>query len=100
MKKITSLLFILCSLYSFAQIKGTVKDTNGKPLPFVNIFEENTYNGTTSNEQGKFELKIRIPGKHNIIFQYLGYQTKTDSRPQPNNNPTIVTGKQIGRAHV
>lgn len=75
MKKITSLLFILCSLYSLAQIKGTVKDINGKPLPFVNIFEENTYNGTTSNEQGKFELNIRIPGKHNIIFQYLGYQT-------------------------
>lgn len=71
--------FLICSLLlttlSFSQVKGTVKDSNGKPLPFVNIFEENTYNGTTSNEQGKFELNIRIPGKHNIIFQYLGYQT-------------------------
>jgi len=75
MKKIASLLFIVCSLYSFAQIKGTVKDKNGTPLPFVNIFEENTYNSTTSNEQGKFELNVRVPGKHNIIFQYLGYQT-------------------------
>ncbi len=75
MKKISTLLILLCCLSSVAQIKGTVKDNNGKPLPFVNIFEENTYNGTTSNEQGKFELNIRIPGKHNIIFQYLGYQT-------------------------
>jgi hypothetical protein len=75
MKKISTLLILLCCLSSVAQIKGIVKDNTGKPLPFVNIFEENTYNGTTSNEQGKFELNIRIPGKHNIIFQYLGYQT-------------------------
>lgn len=71
--------FLICSLLlttlTYSQVKGTVKDSNGKPLPFVNIFEENTYNSTTSNEQGKFELNIRIPGKHNIIFQYLGYQT-------------------------
>ncbi len=75
MKKITSLLFILISLNCISQIKGTVTDNKGNPLPFVNIFEENTYNSTTSNEQGKFELNIKIPGNHNIIFQYLGYKT-------------------------
>ena len=75
MKKITSLLFIFISLNCISQIKGTVTDNKGNPLPFVNIFEENTYNSTTSNEQGKFELNIKIPGNHNIIFQYLGYKT-------------------------
>lgn len=75
MKKITSLLFILISINCFSQIKGTVTDVKGNPLAFVNIFEENTYNSTTSNEQGKFELNIKIPGNHNIIFQYLGYKT-------------------------
>jgi len=75
MKKITPLLFILISINCFSQIKGTVTDDKGKPLPFVNIFEENTYNSTTSNEQGKFELNIKIPGNHKIIFQYLGYKT-------------------------
>ena len=58
MKKITPLLFILISLNCFSQIKGTVTDVKGNPLAFVNIFEENTYNSTTSNEQGKFELNI------------------------------------------
>jgi hypothetical protein len=75
MKKITSLLFIFISLNCFSQIKGTVTDVKGNPLAFVNIFEENTYNSTTSNEQGKFELNIKIPGNHKIIFQYLGYKT-------------------------
>ena len=74
-KKSLSLLFFLLTINSFAQIKGRVTDEKGNPLAFVNIFEENTYNGTTSNEQGKFELNIRVPGRHTIIFQYLGYQT-------------------------
>ncbi|MGL2966410.1 DUF5686 and carboxypeptidase regulatory-like domain-containing protein [Flavobacterium sp. XGLA_31] len=66
---------LLLSLNAMAQIKGRVTDDKGNPLPFVNIFEENTYNSTTTNEQGKFELNIKIPGKHSIIFQYMGYQT-------------------------
>ena len=65
----------MISLTSYSQIKGTVTDEKGNPLAFVNIFEENTYNSTTSNEQGKFELNIKIPGNHKIIFQYLGYKT-------------------------
>ena len=90
MKKITSLLFILISLNCFSQIKGTVTDVNGKPLPFVNIFEENTYNGTTSNEQGKFVLNVKITGEHVILFQYLGYKTNKQVVSIPNNNSPVV----------
>jgi hypothetical protein len=73
-QKITLLLFFL-SLVVHSQIKGVVKDIAGNPLPFVNIFEEDTYNSTTSNDQGRFELNIKTPGKHTILFQYLGYKT-------------------------
>jgi hypothetical protein len=74
-RKTLALLSLLLTIGSFAQIKGTVTDANGKPLPFVNIFEENTYNGTTTNDLGKFELNIKTPGTHTIIFQYLGFKT-------------------------
>jgi len=74
-RKTLTLLCLFLTLGAMGQIKGTVTDTNSKPLPFVNIFEENTYNSTTSNEQGKFELNIKTPGNHTIIFQYLGYKT-------------------------
>ncbi|MGC4041725.1 MAG: DUF5686 and carboxypeptidase regulatory-like domain-containing protein [Flavobacterium sp.] len=74
MKKTTLLLFFLFALNSFAQIKGTVVDDKGNPLPFVNIFEENTYNGTTTNESGKFMLNVKGENP-TIIFQYLGYKT-------------------------
>ncbi len=75
LKKTLPLLLLLLTFNAFAQIKGTIADDKGNPLAFVNIIEENTYNSTTSNEQGKFELNIKVPGRHIILFQYLGYKT-------------------------
>lgn len=75
MKLKITLLFFLFSFISQSQIKGIVKDIAGNPLPFVNIFEEDTYNSTTSNDQGRFELSIKKSGDHIILFQYLGYKT-------------------------
>ena len=56
MKKIYALVFGLFSIFTFAQIKGTVTDANGEALAFVSIYIENTYIGTTTNENGKYEL--------------------------------------------
>jgi len=89
-KKSLSLLVLLITTSSFAQIKGTVSDANGNPLPFVNIFEENTYNGTTTNDQGKFELNVRTKGNHTIIFQYLGFKTNKQIVIIEQNNPITV----------
>ena len=72
-------LLLFLSFYSNAQIKGTITDVKGNVLPFVNVFEENTYNGTTSNEQGKYELKIRKIGSYILVFKFLGYQTKRET---------------------
>jgi hypothetical protein len=74
MKKIIGLLIIAIINTVSAQIKGKVVDTNGNPLPFVAVLEENTYNGTTTNENGKFSLSIRAE-KATLVFQYLGYKT-------------------------
>jgi hypothetical protein len=77
-QKLLSALFLFITTISLSQVKGNVTDEKGNPLPFVNIFVENTYNGTTSNDLGKFELNIKTPGKHTIIFQYLGYKTRKE----------------------
>ncbi|WP_348798980.1 DUF5686 and carboxypeptidase regulatory-like domain-containing protein [Flavobacterium adhaerens] len=70
------LFFLLSSLIHFGQIKGRITDEKGNPLPSVSIYEENTYNGTTSNEQGFYELNIKQQGKCTIVFQYLGFKTQ------------------------
>ncbi|WP_445452699.1 DUF5686 and carboxypeptidase regulatory-like domain-containing protein [Flavobacterium sp. 25HG05S-40] len=90
LKKLLSFALFLVTLTSFGQIKGTIVDDKGNPLPFVNIFEENTYIGTTSNEQGKYELNVRIPGNHTILFQYLGFKTNKQIVMLQNNAPTAI----------
>ncbi len=63
------------SFPAVAQIVGTVTDNQNQPLPYVNIYVENTYTGTISNEKGQYDLPIKKPGKYTIIFQYLGFKT-------------------------
>jgi hypothetical protein len=70
------ILIFTLSFETFAQIKGTIKDINGQPLAFVNIYIENTYIGTTSNEKGHYELNTQNLEKVPVIFQYLGFKTQ------------------------
>ncbi len=67
-------LFIV-SFKSIAQITGTVTDNKNQSIAFVNIFIENTYNGTTSNDEGKYELNITKTGNYTIVFKHLAYKT-------------------------
>ncbi|PBJ13695.1 DUF5686 and carboxypeptidase regulatory-like domain-containing protein [Flavobacterium sp. ACN6] len=76
MKNFTLFAFLIFSISNFAQIKGTVTDEKGNLLPFVSIFEDGTYRGTTSNEQGKYQLQVKEIGKNQIVFQYLGFKTQ------------------------
>lgn len=76
MRNYILLAFLFFSLSNFAQIRGTITDDKGNPLPFVSVFEENTYAGTTSNEQGKYQLNVKEIGKNKITFQYLGFKTQ------------------------
>jgi hypothetical protein len=68
-------LFTLFSSFAFSQITGTVTSNQNKPLPVVNIFIENTYTGTTTNNDGNYILDINKTGDYTITFQYLGYKT-------------------------
>jgi len=74
-KSLLIILIGLISFSSFSQINGIVKDNKNQTLPFVNIYVENTYIGTTSNEEGNYELNIRKADTYTIVFQFLGYKT-------------------------
>ena len=59
------------------QIQGTVTDKGGEPIPYVNIFIENSYIGTSSNAEGNYEISIKNEGDYSLVFQFLGYKTLT-----------------------
>ncbi len=90
MKNYLSLLLLLIGITNYAQIKGTVTDNNGKPIPFANIYVKDTYIGTTTNDQGKYELSLKIPGTYVILYKYLGFKTEKKVVTYDNGTPQIV----------
>jgi hypothetical protein len=75
MKRIFLLCIFLISCSAIGQIVGKVTNDKGTALPYVNIYLENSYVGTTSNDDGNYELNITEEGNYTIIFQFLGYTT-------------------------
>ena len=72
--KITLSLLIFTNFIN-AQIIGSITDNNNQPLSFVNIYLQNSYTGTTSNDNGIYELNIKQTGDYTIVFQFIGYKT-------------------------
>ena len=70
------ILLFLFTISATAQIKGVVKDSITKePIAYVSVWVENKNIGTTSEENGSFELNI---SENEIItFSVLGYEIKT-----------------------
>lgn len=83
LKPILNILLLITSSLS-SQIKGVVKDSiSGKPIPYVNIWDENENIGTTSEENGTFSLNgIR---EKNIVFSAFGYEKRTIKADQTSN---------------
>ncbi|MEZ4854317.1 DUF5686 and carboxypeptidase regulatory-like domain-containing protein [Flavobacterium sp.] len=76
MKQFFAIAFLFFSIFLVAQIKGKVTDAKNNPLPFVNIYIENTYSGTTTNEFGVYELNYFETNEITVVFKYLGYKTQ------------------------
>ena len=72
------LIFLQAAIvYSQPILKGKVTDKENKiPIPFVSIGVINKANGTVSNNEGEFELKLsdQITDEDTIRFSSIGYQ--------------------------
>ena len=79
MKKITIVLALMIVAIAQSQIIGSVKDSNGDILPYVNIYIKDSYRGTTSNAEGQYEIDISKAGEYAITFQFLGFKTQTQN---------------------
>lgn len=76
MKTILTVLLIHFTLFSFSQkkISGTVVNTNGEPIPGVNIFIEGTYDGASSDSEGNFSFTTAETGIKKLIASFIGYK--------------------------
>ena len=85
MKKITLLLVLVVSSYSFAQIKmqGIVKDSIGKPLELANVIAINQETSALesygiTDSKGKYILSLGKNGTYKIQVSYSGLKTSED----------------------
>ncbi|MFN3998128.1 carboxypeptidase-like regulatory domain-containing protein [Algoriphagus sp.] len=69
--------FLLISGFSFSQtITGTVLEKgSGLPLPFANVFINNTTIGAATDIDGKFTITGTIPDQFELVASFVGYNT-------------------------
>ena len=82
--RILVLASLLCmSMMAFAQqrISGKVKDSGGEPLIGVNIVEIGTTNGTVTDIDGNYTIRIGKNAK--LQFSFIGYVTQ-ELKAKPN----------------
>nr|WP_243396759.1 TonB-dependent receptor [Flavobacterium pectinovorum] len=56
-------------------LEGTVKDASGMGLPGVNVLEKGTKNGTSTDFDGRYKLKL-TNAKAILNFSFIGFKTK------------------------
>jgi len=73
-------LFVYINLFNIIligqQLRGYLFDENRSPLVGANIYIKNTNIGTTTNEDGFYNLKVKNEPSE-IIFSYIGFRNDT-----------------------
>ncbi len=93
--KILTLISVLLHVVTFAQaqnyglIKGVVKDTDGKPIPFVNIINQNDNTGTVSTDKGTYQIRIADVDSVILKFSSVGYVSQAQ-KISIKNGETLV----------
>ena len=57
------------------RVYGYVIDTNNRGIELANVYFQNTSNGTTTNQNGYYELMADIKDSATIIYSMLGYKS-------------------------
>ena len=65
---------LTCTIMYAQEIAGNVTDATGEPVIGATVMEKGTSNGTVTDFDGNFKLKVAA-GK-TLVFSYIGYQTQ------------------------
>jgi iron complex outermembrane recepter protein len=101
MKKITLLLllFSFSSLFAQKQITGNVKDNKGEPLIGVNVVEKGTSNGTATDIDGSFKIKVKENAT--LVFSYVGYASEEKSTSNTSTiEVTLTEGQSLDEVQI
>ncbi len=99
------LAFVATLMYAQTEIIGTVVDPTGETIIGATVMEKGTSNGTVTDFDGNFKLKVQ-PGA-TLVFTYIGFEKQEQIAKQGmkvvlNDNAkelseVVVTGYQVQR---
>jgi iron complex outermembrane receptor protein len=70
-----SFLFLLPLTMAAQTIKGKVTDASGGTLPYMNVVQKGTTNGTVTDDNGEFTITVKsLPVK--LVISSMGFMTK------------------------
>jgi hypothetical protein len=69
------------------QISGKITDTSGDVLAGVNVYLKDTYDGTSTDAEGKYSFKTTEKGKLTLVATFVGYK--------PTETPVELTGSTL-----
>lgn len=65
----------MSALAQTTPISGSVVDNRGEGIPGANILLKDTYDGTSSDEQGQFQFATEESGEKTLVVSFLGFET-------------------------
>ena len=76
MKFFLSILFLSILYTSSAQtiVSGTVTDKSNQPISGANVYLEGTYDGSSTDENGKFSFETIETGTQTLVISMLSYE--------------------------
>ncbi|MGB0523870.1 MAG: carboxypeptidase-like regulatory domain-containing protein, partial [Flammeovirgaceae bacterium] len=70
-------LFVSYQLVGQVTIKGVIRDKESKEaIPHATVTIKNTYDGTISNIEGNFSIKVDMEDSVTLVFSYVGYHSQ------------------------
>ncbi len=67
--------FFIVQLNAQTTISGKVSDKKGEPIIGANVYLENTYDGATTDIDGKFSFSTNETGEVTLVVSYVTFQT-------------------------
>ena len=68
------LTFFAYSIFAQTKISGIVRDEKGEAIPGANVFIQDSYDGISSDFEGKFSFIAEEKGKKLLVATFVGYK--------------------------
>ncbi len=90
-----ALFFITATILGQTKITGTIVDETNQPLPGASVVVKGTSNGTSTDFDGKFSLKVKS-NTGTLVISFIGYKSTEVAFSSSKKNLTIKLSEDAG----